>query len=408
MTTERAPSTRPRRRSEILPSRLHPRDLAYLGSAGLRSRPMRTLLSALGIAIGIAAMIGVVGTSASSREQLDSQLAKLGTNMLSVTRSPMTGDPPPLPATAAARAERIPGVLRASTVADLADVSIYRNALVPAEQGGGLTVTAAELDMPDIVGAKLREGRWLNPATATLPVTVLGSTAAERLGVTDVGQLVWMGDGQALVIGILEPVTLAPELDVAALVGIPFATTAHRFDGSPTRLYERSADDSVENVRDLLPSSIQPAQPSGVAVSRPSDALAAAAAANEAFTGLLLAVGFIALVVGGIGVANTMIISVLERRREIGLRRALGATRGHIRLQFLTESLLLSLIGGIGGAVLGSAVILLIALANGWVPVIPPVVLVGAVASTLVIGAAAGLYPAMRAARTSPTAALTA
>ena len=407
MTTARTPSTRPRR-SETLPARLHPRDLGYLGSAGLRSRPMRTLLSALGIAIGIAAMIGVVGTSASSREHLDSQLAELGTNMLTVTRSQMTGDPPPLPATAAARAERIPGVLRASTLADLADVRVYRNALVPAEQGGGLTVTAAELDMPDIVGAKLRAGRWLNAATATLPVTVLGSTAAERLGVTGVGQLVWMGDGQALVIGILEPVTLAPELDVAALIGIPFATTALNFDGSPTRLYERSTDDRVATVRDLLPSSIQPAQPGGVAVSRPSDALAAAAAANKAFTGLLLAVGFIALVVGGIGVANTMIISVLERRREIGLRRALGATRGHIRLQFLIEALLLSLIGGIGGAVLGSAVILLIALSNGWVPVIPPVVLVGGVASTLVIGAAAGLYPAMRAARTSPTAALTA
>ncbi|MGY1838181.1 MULTISPECIES: ABC transporter permease [unclassified Modestobacter] len=368
------------------------------------------MLSALGIAIGIGAMVAVVGLSASSQARLDRQLAALGTDLLTagVADSPGGVEFPSLPADAAARVERIAGVTAATTTADLGDVAVYRSKAVDAGLTGGLTVTATELDLLDVVGGHVRTGRWLDEASARFPTTVLGATAARRLGITEVGRQVWLGGRNTTVLGILDPVQLAPELDVAALVGLPVATSELGHTGPPTRLYERSTDATVAAVARLIPPSLQPARPGAVAVSRPSDALAARAAADEAFTGLLLGLGAIALVVGGIGVANTMIISVIERRREIGLRRALGATRRHIAAQFLSEAFLLSALGGVAGAGIGSAVTAVVAVANGWLPVVPPGVPLVGVAVTLGIGAVAGLYPALRAARTPPTMALSA
>jgi putative ABC transport system permease protein len=396
-----------RRRGNTERARLRAADLVTVGSAGLRARPARTVLSALGVAIGVAAMVAVLGISSSSRAKLDDQLSALGTNLFSASAAPSpAGDAVPLPVNSTARLERLPGVEAATSVADLPELGVYRNALIDPGLTGGMTVTVAELNLLQVLAATMRTGDWLDPVTAAFPATVLGAAAAERLGVAEPGALVRIGDRNAVVTGILDPLPLAPELDHAALIGAAVATSDFGFAGNPTRLYQRIDEDRIARVSPLIPAAVRPDDPGRVAVSRPSDALAAVDAVDAGFTSMLVGLGSIALLVGAIGVANTMIISVIERRREIGLRRALGATRGHIRLQFLIEALVLSALGGVAGAGLGAAVTAIIAAPNGWPVVVPPLVLVAGVASTLIVGAAAGLYPAVRAARTPPHTAL--
>ena len=387
-------------------SRLRPDDVLRLGTAGLRARPARAALSSLGIAIGIAAMIAVVGISASSGARLNEQLSSLGTNLL--TASPgktLAGEQARFSEQTVPRVLEIPGVEAASSVSEL-DIRVYRSRLSDPAASGAITLLVPGADLPDVVGAAPIAGSWFDAATAEFPTVVLGQRAAERLGVVSPGTQIWVGDTALTVIGILGEVPLAPELEQAAFVGAAAATDLYGYDGHPTTVYERSTDDAVDSVRTLLGPTISPENPGEVEVSRPSDALAAQHAADQAFTGLLVGLGSVALVVGGIGVANTMIISVLERRREIGLRRALGATRGHIRIQFVAEALLLSAMGGVLGAALGAWVTGLVAGLNGWPFALPISALGVGVAATLAIGAIAGLYPAVRAARTPPTAAL--
>ncbi|WP_406334013.1 ABC transporter permease [Streptomyces sp. NBC_00203] len=396
--------------TEVLrPARLGPADVVRVGAVGLRTRPLRAFLSALGIAIGIAAMVAVVGISSSSRADLDRALAALGTNLLTVSPgSSLTGGQSQLPSTAEKMVSRIEGVQSVSAVGRTADAKVYRTDRIPEAQTNGIAVYAARTSLRATVGAELASGTWLNGATGRYPATVLGATAAARLGIGHAGPdtEVLVGGSWFTVVGILQPVPLTPELDTATLVGWPVAESELGFDGHATKVYTRSADAAVTSVRSVLGATANPEAPSEVQVSRPSDALAAQQAAGEAFTGLLLGLGAVALLVGGVGVANTMVISVLERRAEIGLRRSLGATRGQIRTQFLAESLLLSALGGAAGALLGLAVTTGYALYQGWPAVVPPWAPAGGIAATLVIGGLAGLYPAIRAARLSPTEAL--
>ena len=388
---------------------LSPRDVLRLGGHGLRARPLRVVLSGLGIAIGIAAMTAVVGISTSSRAKLDQQLDALGTNLLTAgPGSTLFGQPAKLPEDAVAMVGRIGPVESVSAIGMLSDAKVYRSDKIPVAQSGGIGTYAALTNLPKTAGATIAAGTWLNDATAEYPAVVLGATAAERLGIGEPGpdRQIWLGGRWFTVIGILDPVPLAPELDLSALIGWPAARRYLNFDGRPTTIYTRTDPNQVAAVRDLLARTANPAQPNEVNVSRPSDALAARAAVNVTFTGLLLGVGAVALLVGGIGVANTMVISVLERRAEIGLRRALGATRGQIRIQFLAESLLLSTLGGGAGVLLGSGVTAVYATLQGWPTVVPAWFMGGAVAAALLIGALAGLYPAIRAARLAPTEAL--
>jgi putative ABC transport system permease protein len=395
----------------LRPARLGPRDVLRLAGYGLRARPLRVVLSALGIAIGIAAMVAVVGTSASSRAKLDRLLDSLGTNLLTLAPgSTLFGESAKLPDRSVGMIGRIGSVESVSAIGLLSAAKVYRTDKIPAPQSGGIGTYAARTDLLATVGARVASGTWLNGATARYPAAVVGATTAERLGIgapkPDVQ--IWLGGRWFTVIGILDPVPLAPELDLGALIGWPAARRYLGVDADITTAYTRADPNAVETVRNLLARSANPARPNEVDVSRPSDALAARAAANKTFTGLLLGLGAVALLVGGIGVANTMVISVLERRAEIGLRRSLGATREHIRIQFLTESLLLSVLGGGAGILLGSGVTAAYATVQGWPTAIPAWVVAGGITATLVIGGAAGLYPAIRAARVAPSEALAA
>ncbi|ROT27974.1 ABC transporter permease [Micromonospora sp. HM5-17] len=397
-------------RPRLVPARLRPRDVVRVGGVGLRTRPLRAFLSALGIAIGIAAMVSVVGISSSSRAELDRMLDALGTNLLTVAPgNTLMGDAAQLPKESVAMIGRIGPVEQVSATGLVADAKVYRTDRIPAAESGGIGVRAARLDLLETVGATIAHGTWLNEATARYPAVVLGATAAKRLGIGAPGPdvQVYLGGRWFTVIGILAPAPLAPELDLSALIGWEAGQTYLDFDGHPTTVYTRSAEYAVQAVQAVLGATANPEAPNEVQVSRPSDALAAQQATDEAFTGLLLGLGAVALLVGGVGVANTMVISVLERRAEIGLRRSLGATRGQVRIQFLAESLLLSALGGVGGVLIGIGVTAGYALSRDWPPVVPGWAMAGGVGATLLIGAFAGLYPAIRAARLAPTEALT-
>jgi putative ABC transport system permease protein len=392
--------------SDLRPSRLLASDVLRVGGVGLRTRRLRAGLSALGIAIGIASMVAVLGISESSKADLLAALDRLGTNLLTVAPGQtFAGENAELPAGSTAMIGRIPSVEGAAATKSTSE-NIRRTDKIPKEETGGIAVLAADPAIRRTLGAQMRAGTFLNAATAHYPAVVLGSIAAERLGIERPGVNAWLGGHWFTVIGILRPVVLDSDLDRAALIGFRTAAELFGTKRSPTTIYVRAAQDQVAQTRRLLAATANPEHPEEVQVSRPSDALAARAAAKSAFTALFLGLGAVALLVGGVGIANVMVISVLERRSEIGLRRALGATKRHITAQFLTESLLLAAGGGAAGTLLGSIVTVIYASTRDWVPVVPPYALAGGFAAALAIGAIAGLYPAVRAARLVPTEAL--
>jgi putative ABC transport system permease protein len=391
---------------ELRSSKLLPADVLRVGGVGLRTRRLRAALSALGIAIGIAAMVAVLGISESSKSDLIATLDRLGTNLLRVAPGQtIFGDDAELPEQAEPMIGRIGPVESVSAVEGV-EATVRRTSYIAEEETGGISVMAAGLELPTTLGATIRRGVYLDTATARYPAVVLGSTAAERLGIDRTGVNVWLGEQWFTVVGILDPVELAPDLDSAALIGFPIAKELFDAEGSASSIYVRANPDDLDDVRNVLGRTANPEHPEEVDVSRPSDALEARAAAKTAFTSLFLGLGAVALFVGGVGIANVMVISVLERRSEIGLRRALGATKGHVRLQFLTESLILAGLGGAIGVGLGTIITLVYASNRGWDAVVPWYVPCGGVTAALAIGVVAGLYPAMRAARLAPTEAL--
>jgi putative ABC transport system permease protein len=394
-----------------VPARLRAGDLAGLAAVGLRTRKLRATLSALGIAIGVAAIVAVLGLAASSSAALLAEIQALGTNLLTVTNGQtLGGATAELPVAAPGMIARLPGVTAVQDTGTVSGVSVYKSPLIPSVETSALSVDAATVGLPAAAGTSLAQGRFLNAATEREPVAVLGAAAAQRLGIDRIrpSMRIWAGGQWFYVSGILSPDTYAPEIDSAVLIGFPAAEKYLPFDGHPSQIYVRTINTPAVTsaVDHLLGYQANPENPNQVDVSRPSDALTAQADAKGALDTLFLGLGAVALLVGAIGVANIMVISVLERRSEIGLRRALGATKGQIRIQFLAEAILLSLAGGAAGVAIGTAATAIYAHGHHELLVIPANAWAGGLAAAVVIGALAGLLPAIRAARMSPTQAL--
>jgi putative ABC transport system permease protein len=388
--------------------KLLPSDLLRLSTVGLRTRKLRAGLSALGIAIGVSAIVAVLGLSSSASAGLQNEISALGTNLLVVQNGQtLTGHTVELPRAAPAMIARI----HASTeVQETGTISgeVYRSRLIPTVDANAISIDAASLGLLRTVGTTVAQGSYLNAATAQEPVCVLGAATAQRLGIDRVysGQRIWLDNMWFYVAGILRPAVLVPDIDSSVLVGFPAAEHYLRFDGHPSTVYLRAQTGQVDAVHNLLAATANPQNPSEVDVSQPSAALVAQADAQGAFDGLFLGLGAVALLVGAVGVANIMIISVIERRSEIGLRRALGATKGHIRIQFLAEAVLLGLLGGAVGVGIGILSTVVYASSKHELVVIPVLAWAGGIAAAIGIGAVAGLWPALRAARMSPTQAL--
>jgi putative ABC transport system permease protein len=389
-------------------NKLRPSDLGRLSTVGLRTRKLRSGLSALGIAIGVAAIVAVLGLSSSASAGLLDEISALGTNLLVVQNGQtISGGTAELPKAAPAMIARIDAVTHVEQTGSVRG-DVYRSPLIPAIDSNALAIDAASLGLLRTVGTTVAQGSFLNAATADEPVAVLGAAAAQRLGIDRVysGERIWADNRWLYVAGILQPAVLTPAIDSSVLVGFPAAEKYLGFDGHPSTIYVRAQNSHVNTVDNLLAATANPENPSEVDVSQPSAALVAQADAQGAFDDLFLGLGAVALLVGAVGVANIMIISVLERRSEIGLRRALGATKGHIRVQFLAEAVLLALIGGAVGVGTGALATAVYASTKHELVVIPALAWGGGIGAAIVIGAIAGLWPALRAARMSPTQAL--
>jgi putative ABC transport system permease protein len=376
---------------------------------GLRSRRLRAALSALGIAIGIGAMVAVVGVSASAQANLLSEIDALGTNLLTVTPGQnFLGNQEVLPDTSVPMIGHMSNVNSDVAVYQVTTANVYRTPYVPSAQTGGLGVDASGNNLPQVMGTSMASGHFLGAVSNRYPEAVLGAEAASVLQMQHAhgNVMVFLGNTWFTVVGVLKPAVLDSTLDSTVFISLPVAERVFQVAPNPSEIYVRANVNDVNQVGNLLPATADPQNSGGIDVSRPSDALEARAAAKGQFTTLLLGLGAVALLVGTIGIANIMVISVLERRGEIGLRRALGATRRHIASQFLTESALLAAIGGVAGLALGAGATEIYCLTKDQPFVVPLYALVAAPVAGFLIGALAGLYPAAKAARLSPTEAL--
>ncbi|KAA8820560.1 ABC transporter permease [Bifidobacterium rousetti] len=381
---------------------------AWIGATG---RISRTVLAALGIALGVAAYVALSGIAASNQAALLARLDALGANLQVVSPGRDAAQQPvPLPAYAPETIARQPQVEQVG-VFDTApeNVRIFKNEFVPKSNGNALTLTVMRPGALDAVGATIAQGHGIDENNQHLPVAILGSEAAYRLGVTTVGDRILIDDAWYGVVGILAPAPQAQNLDPSVIIGSTQAKASHPDQaetiGQISAIYVRTKPGDAETLRRMLAHAANLAG-ANVSVNASADLSEARNTTDDSLNTLGLMIGAIALAVGGMSIANMMIVTVMERRGEIGLRRALGATPGAIRMQFVTEAAMLSAFGGLAGITLGAGTAFGFAIWAGQPAVLEWGTLPAAWGAAVLVGALAGIYPASRAARLTPTAAL--
>ncbi|MDR1187919.1 MAG: ABC transporter permease [Bifidobacteriaceae bacterium] len=389
--------------------RMSVRDVFATALLGPRTRLVRTGLSALGIAIGIAALVALQGIPATVRAEMKAEMDRQGANLLVVYPGgadpwDMSAEKTPLPETAPEMIARISPVQHVLARRDLVDVGVYRNNFIPAGQSGSISAAMADGDLLGALNVELADGAWFDAASRALPTVVLGDGAARRLGVTP-GERIWIDRHWWAVIGVLNRLDLAPEMDSTAFLAPEYAGAMYP-ETPIASIYVASEPGQSAAVRRVIPETTNPADPEGVDVTSLSEYYEAGEMLDTMLIYLSLGLGGLSLLIGGIGIANTMVVAVMERRGEVGLRRAMGARSGQIALQFVLEAGVIGLIGGIFGVGIGAYATYIYAALSSSVFAVPWWIVGAGPVLSIVIGAIAGLYPSLKAARLSPTVAL--
>jgi len=383
------------------------RDLVGVAWTGLTARKVRTLLIMLGPIIGVAAMVGAVGLTESAKGALKQQLAELGTNLIIAQAGGTFGSQnPTFPADAVQRVYAIPTVLGAAATTNLSGVIA-----TPIEAGSTyyqafpVPVRAADLSLPAVLKVPLLDGRWLDHADTSrhLLSVVIGSGLADKYAfLPGETRTIRLNSTNFGVVGELGPVPLDPELDNAAFVTQWAAKNVFGTDGKPNQLYVRASPGTTQETANAIPKAISLGGPDQTSTNVPSDVLQAASQADKTLQQVALFAGLLALAVGGLGIANVMSISVIQRSSEIGIRRAVGHSRAKIGAQFVLESLFVGLLGGLLGAALGVGVVYLVSAFAHWIVEIAYSRIPIWMGLALFVSVVAGLYPSIKAARLEP------
>lgn len=382
-------------------------DLMGVAWSGLRARKIRTLLIMLGPIIGVAAMVSAVGLTESAKGALQAQLSQLGTNLIIAQAGGSFGSQTPtFPSDAVQRVENVSTVTGASATTNLSGViALPIKGASTYYQAFPVPVRAADTNLPSVLGVPMISGRWLDGADTQLHTqsVVLGEGIAMQYGyLPGETRTIALNGTNFGVVGVLASVPLDPQLDNAAFVTQWSAKNIFHTNGQPNQIYVRSIPGSTQATAAAIPTAINLGGPTQTSTQIPSDVLQAAAQADKTLQQVALLAGLLALTVGGIGIANVMSISVIQRSPEIGIRRAVGHSRSKIGFQFLLESLFVGVLGGFLGAILGIGIVYAVSSVAGWVTVINYAQIPIWMGLALIVSITAGLYPSIKAARLEP------